>query len=96
MPTPKLIVMVLLAASFICIGAAWLFTVLAHAKVIRSGALKDVSKFSRWSQVVRAYPAAYPSGRLLFWRSLFQTLGLCLFIAMATTLFVWAMASNNR
>jgi hypothetical protein len=94
MPIPNLVVMALLAVAFVFIGAAWLVTILIHAKVNRSTAAVDASIWNLWSRVAKTYARVYPGGRLLFWRSLFQTLGVCSFIAMTIALVVGAIMSK--
>jgi hypothetical protein len=94
MTSPRLIVLALLVVSFVFTGAAWLFTMLVHAKVTRSTALPNTTVWNLWSQVARAYSIVCPHGRLLFWRSLFQTLGVCSFIAMMIALVVGAIMSK--
>jgi len=82
MTTESLFVLVLLAVSFVLTGAAWLVTMLIHVKVNRTTTVQQASTWNHWSQVAKTYPIVCPGGRLLFWRSLFQALGLCSFIAI--------------
>ena len=49
-----------------------------------------------WPNVARTYRAEYPSGRLLFWKAPFQTLGFCVFVAMAIVLAVAGIESRNH
>lgn len=86
--------MVLLAIAFISTGAAWCCTVLIDAKVIRSTALPYATLRNLWSEVAKAYPVAYPGGRLLFWRALLLTLAASSFVAMVVTLMVGAILSK--
>lgn len=94
MSTPNLVVATLFASASVLLGAAWACTAVIHAKVIRSTALPQVSIWNLWSQVSKAYRLVCPGGRLLFWRSLFQILGLSSFIAMLVALVAFAIASK--
>jgi hypothetical protein len=96
MTSERIVVMVLLVGAFIFTDAAWLVTMLIHVKVIRSTAMPDPSIWNLWSQVAKTYPIVSPGGRLLFWRSLLQTLGLCSFIAMMIALVVAAIISKTH
>jgi hypothetical protein len=67
---------------------------LIHAKVIKSTAVPRASIWNLWSQVAKMYPTVCPGGRLFFWRSLFQILGVCSFIATMIAGVVGAVASK--
>jgi len=96
MTTTNLVVMALLGVAFIFTGAAWLVTMLIHVKVNKSTAVPEASIWNLWSQVANTYPIVCPGGRLLFWRSLFQVLGLCSFVAMMIIMVVSAITSKTH
>jgi len=96
MTAQNILVLTLLAASVAFIGAAWVCTVLIHAKVVKLTTLPRVSLWSLWSEVAKAYPSVCPGGRLLFWRWIFQALGLCAFVGVMATLVVAAITSKPR
>ena len=94
--TPNVVAIILFVIASVLMGAAWLCTVLIHAKVIRSTALPQASIWNLWSQVTKVYPSVCPGGRLLFWRTLLQVLGLCSFVAMMIVLLAVAIMSKTH
>ena len=96
MTVQNILMLALLGAAVAFIGAAWVCTVLIHAKVVRSTALPHASLWKLWSEVAKAYPSVCPGGRLLLWRSIFLSAGLCAFVGMMATLVLTAIASRVR